>query len=209
MESLLGIDEAGRAPLAGPVAVGFVLVPLGFDVVREFPGVKDSKKLSKERREEIYRALVERKRKGDVRFCVRFSDHLSIDELGMTRAVRRAIVSGARYLAPEPDEALLMLDGALYAPSHYAQRTVIHGDDLVPLISLASIAAKVERDRLMKRLSKKYPQYGFEKHKGYGTRAHWKAIQLHGLCAIHRRTYCKLLLDGANTSFDLRAETVV
>jgi len=189
---LIGIDEAGRAPLAGPVSVGFARVPLGFDVAREFKGVKDSKQLSEKQREEIYAELLRREKLGDVQFVVRFSDHLYIDTHGITKAVKRAIMSGVRALAPDPQIVSIKLDGLLYAPSQYAQETIIRGDDLEPVISLASIAAKVERDRLMKRLAKRYPQYGFEKHKGYPTKAHYAAINIYGLCEVHRRSFCKI-----------------
>ena len=193
MHYLIGVDEAGRAPLAGPVSVGFVKVPHHFDVALEFPGVKDSKQLSEKKREEIYRLLEKRAERGDVQFCVRFATHEVIDALGLTRAVRKAIISGVRRLAPkaETQNVKIYLDGLLYAPSQYAQETVIHGDDLVPVISLASIAAKVERDRLMRRMARKYPEYGFERHVGYPTRAHYAAIREHGLCEIHRRSFCK------------------
>ena len=176
--------------MAGPVSVGAVLVLENFDVAREFPGVRDSKKLSEDKRENIYASLRARAKRGDVRFCVRFSSHLYIDEFGITRAVRRAVWNGVRYLAPEPEGVRVLLDGLLQAPREYEQETIIHGDDIVPLISLASIAAKVERDRLMKRLAKRFPQYGFERHKGYPTRAHYAALQDFGLCAMHRRRYC-------------------
>ncbi|MEK7613054.1 MAG: ribonuclease HII [Patescibacteria group bacterium] len=189
---VIGVDEAGRAPLAGPVSVGVVRVPEGFDVAREFPGVKDSKKLSPDKREEIYRLLLKRQESGDVQFCVRFSDHLYIDSFGITRAVRRAVWSGVKFLAPDPALARVQLDGLLQAPCAYAQETIVHGDDLVPLISLASVVAKVRRDRLMRRLSRTYPEYYFELHKGYGTQTHWDAINMHGLCDIHRRTYCNV-----------------
>src|SRR5262249_26096119 len=143
--------------------------------------------------EEIYNRLVHRRERGDVTFCVRFSSNSIIDSIGITKAVKKAIVSGTRYLASETEGGLIMLDGLLSAPSHYAQRTCIHGDDLVPIISLASIAAKVERDHLMQRMSKKYPEYGFSSHKGYPTKAHYAAIQNHGLCEIHRRSYCSFV----------------
>lgn len=194
MAFLLGIDEAGRAPLAGPVSVGLVIIPDGFDVTREFPGVRDSKQLSEKKREEIYTALERRAKAGDVRFCVRFSDHARIDAEGITRAVRRALATGVRYLAKDHLDVHVFLDGLLHAPAQYRQNTIIHGDDLVPLISLASIAAKVERDRLMHRLARTYPEYGFERHVGYPTALHRQAIREHGLCAIHRRTFCKNVL---------------
>lgn len=187
----MGVDEAGRAPLAGPVAVGFVMVPKNFDVLREFPGVKDSKQLSELKREEIYEALLKRKRAGDVSFCVRFSDHLYIDAHGITRAVKHAIVSGVRYLSTDEEGVTVMLDGLLSAPSTYTQQTIINGDELIPVISLASVAAKVERDRLMNKFAKKFPSYGFERHKGYPTKAHYAALREFGLCDIHRRSFCK------------------
>ncbi len=181
--------------MAGPVSVGFVMVPEHFDVLKEFPGVKDSKQLSELKREQIYESLLKRKKAGDVSFCVRFSDHLYIDEHGITKAVRKAIISGVRTLAPSQSNSSssvkIFLDGLLYAPSMYKQETIINGDDLIPTISLASVAAKVERDRLMKKMAKKYPEYAFEEHKGYATKKHREAIAQYGLCDIHRRTYCK------------------
>ncbi len=193
MKYILGVDEAGRGPLAGPVAVGIVATPKDFDVLREFPDVRDSKVLLPERREAIYKRALEYKKRGDIRFTVRFSDHLYIDTFGITKAVRRGVSGGVKLLARDPGMAKVYLDGLLQAPSGYEQETVIHGDALVPIISLASILAKVERDRLMARMSKKYPGYGFERHKGYGTRAHREALHALGMCEIHRRTYCKMV----------------
>ena len=189
-EFILGVDEAGRGPLAGPVAVGGVAVPLGFDVLAEFPNVKDSKLLSAQKRELIFNEVERRASRGDLHFAVRFSSHTYIDRFGITRAVQTASWSGIRELAP-PSHAVVMLDGLLRAPKSYAQRTVIHGDALVPVIGLASILAKVTRDRTMEQLARFYPEYGFEQHKGYGTQAHYRALRRHGLCDIHRRTYCK------------------
>ena len=195
MRYMVGIDEAGRAPLAGPVSVGLVMVPKRFDVAREFPGVRDSKKLSRKKREEIYELLRRRQEKGDVQFCVRFSSHVRIDEVGITRAVRRALELGLRYLTSDVGDRIshihVQMDGLLHAPPEYSQETIIHGDDLVPLISLASVAAKVERDRFMYRMAKKFPQYGFEQHVGYPTEMHRQAILEHGLSAIHRHSFCK------------------
>jgi ribonuclease HII len=189
-EMLIGVDEAGRGPLAGPVAVGVVAIPLGFDVLAEFPQVKDSKQLSAQKRELIFNEVERRASRGDLQFAVRFSSHEFIDRFGITRAVQEALSSGVRELAP-PSHATVMLDGLLHAPKSYRQRTVIHGDALVPIIGLASILAKVTRDRTMEQLSRFYPEYGFEQHKGYGTQQHYRALRMHGLCDIHRRTYCK------------------
>ena len=194
---LIGIDEAGRGPLAGPVSVGAVIVPKGFDVRCEFPGVKDSKLLSSGQREEIYSEVIRREEKGDIKFCVRFSAHSYIDECGITQAVHRAVASGVHALAHRPQGVRVFLDGLLHAPREYEQETIIHGDALVPIISLASVIAKVRRDRLMRRFARSFPQYGFEQHKGYPTRQHCAAIARFGICAIHRLTYCTRFLAGS------------
>jgi ribonuclease HII len=188
---IIGIDEAGRGPLAGPVAVGVIKVPVGFNIKKHFPGVADSKKLSEKKREEIYALLLAREKAGDVSFCVRFASNTCIDEHGITRAVRHSIYKGVRTLAPSSKGVCILLDGLLHAPLEYKQKTIVRGDVTEPIISLASIAAKVERDRLMKKLAKKYPMYAFEVHKGYGTAKHRKAIKRFGLSKIHRRSFCK------------------
>ncbi len=208
---MLGVDEAGRGPLAGPVSVGVVAVPEGFDVAQEFPGVADSKKLSEKKREKIFEMLETRAALGDARFVVEFESAETIDREGIVPAVRRALARGVRTLAPletsrrettgavsgasltglAPSAAntFVYLDGSLRAPSEYSQETIIHGDALIPIISLASIAAKVLRDRLMVELAAQYPEYGFEKHKGYGTKAHYDILAKCGPCAIHRRSF--------------------
>lgn len=191
---MLGVDEAGRGPLAGPVSVGVVAVPEGFDVVQEFPGVADSKKISEKKRENIFEMLVRRAALGDVRFVVEFESAETIDREGIVSAVRHALSRGVVSLAPDPSLVKIQLDGALRAPSEYSQETIIHGDALIPLISLASIAAKVLRDRLMCDLAKQYPEYGFEKHKGYGTKVHYEMLARHSLCAIHRRSFLGTVL---------------
>jgi ribonuclease HII len=192
MRFTLGIDEAGRGPLAGPVSVGIVAVPEGFDVATEFPGVADSKKLSEKRREKIFEMLVARVAEGDARFTVELESAETIDREGIATAVRRALSRGVNALAPDSALVRVQLDGALHAPPEYAQETIINGDELVPLISLASIAAKVTRDRLMIELAKEYPLYGFEKHKGYGTMMHYEMLRKYGLCPIHRRSFIHL-----------------
>lgn len=188
-EWLVGVDEAGRGPLAGPVAVGVAAVPARFDVRKAFPGINDSKKMSEVLREEAYDEALGRARAGDIRLCVRLGGAPYIDAHGIARAVRRAAWSGVRQVAA-PDESFVRLDGLLNAPPEYRQETIVKGDALEPVISLASVLAKVRRDRLMKRLAAQYPQYGFELHKGYGTRRHLEAIGEFGLCALHRRTFC-------------------
>lgn len=190
---MLGADEAGRGPLAGPVAVGAVLVPEGFDVATEFPGVRDSKQLTEKARERIFGLLETRAACGDLQFRVEFEDAATIDSAGIAFAVRRALHRAVNLLAPDAAlVAKVQLDGALKAPPEYAQETIIDGDELVPLISLASVAAKVTRDRRMAELALAYPLYGFERHKGYGTADHYDRLRTHGLCAIHRRTFIHL-----------------
>lgn len=189
MRFLLGVDEAGRGPLAGPVSVGVVLIPEGFDVAREFPGVADSKKLTEKKREKLFEMLIARVVRGDVRYRVEMESAETIDREGIVPAIRRALDRAVNALAPDAALVHILLDGSLRAPTEYSQETIIDGDDLVPLISLASIAAKVTRDRHMLELAGQYPEYGFEKHKGYGTKAHYEALAKYGPSAIHRRSF--------------------
>ncbi len=189
---MLGVDEAGRGPLAGPVAVGVVAVPEGFDVANEFLGVKDSKLLSEKRRENIFQMLEARVALGDARYVVEFESSSDIDTEGIAVVIRRAVARGVNALAPDSALVRVVLDGALRAPSEYTQETIINGDELIPIISLASIVAKVSRDRLMCEFALTYPNYGFEKHKGYGTQTHYEMLKKHGLCVIHRRSFIHL-----------------
>ncbi len=188
---LVGVDEAGRGPLAGPVAVGVVAVPTRLNLVEIFPGLNDSKKLSEAKREEIYKEAQRLARLGVLRYIVGLSSAGYIDTHGITLAVRRKVWSGVRSVAT-PEDSFVKLDGLLVAPPEYRQKTIIKGDALEPVISLASVMAKVRRDRLMKRLAKEYPAWGFEVHKGYGTQRHRDAIGEHGLCELHRRSFCSV-----------------
>lgn len=188
---LIGVDEAGRGPIAGPVAVGIIVAPKNFDISKAFPGVADSKKLSKKKREEIFTLLERRSSKiPSLRYVVIFASAKVIDAKGITYAVQSSINKGITLLAPEPYGYMVLLDGLLHASPKYRQQTIIGGDVTEPIISLASIAAKVVRDRLMEKLAKKYPDYGLEQHKGYGTPKHYEAILKLGLSPVHRRSYC-------------------
>ncbi len=203
MKFVIGIDEAGRGPLAGPVAVGIVVAPIDFDIRKAFPGVHDSKQLTEKKREEIYMQLqvasgklkikvgqdANGKIKEEIRYLVVFASAEVIDTKGITYAVRSSIYKGIRKLGVLPHECHILLDGLLKAPPEYSQTTIVGGDASDAIISLASIAAKVERDRLMRRLAKKHPGYGFEQHKGYGTPGHLAALSQFGPCAIHRKTF--------------------
>lgn len=182
---IAGIDEVGRGPLAGPVAIGVAWCSNDFDIQKEFPGLRDSKKLSEKKREEIYAKVLEIP---DVGFVVSMNDAFVIDEKGISFAITDAVEKGCSKL---PEEVFIYLDGRLAAPDQFPQKSVIGGDDSIPIVSLASVVAKVERDRLMKKLGEKYPVYGLEKHKGYGTKVHREAIEAHGFSPVHRRSFCK------------------
>lgn len=192
MRFMLGVDEAGRGPVAGPVSVGAVMAAEGFDIAKEFPGVADSKQLSEKKREAIFTMLEQRASRGDVQFAVELESAQAIDHEGIVPSVRAALYRAVNTLAPDAAEVFIQLDGSLKAPPEYAQETIIRGDATVPIISLASIAAKVTRDRLMHEFAEKYPEYGFEKHKGYGTAFHYQMIDLHGPCVMHRRSFLGL-----------------
>lgn len=192
MAYLLGIDEAGRGPLAGPVALGVVRVADDVDLLALFPGLNDSKKLTEKRREALYALLQEQIHLGTVSAVVTFSSEKVIDERGIAFAVKDALYRGVEKLLPDPAAGKVFLDGSLKAPPAYAQETVVGGDATIPAIMLASVAAKVTRDRLMATLAKEHPQYGFDVHKGYGTKAHYAALREHGPCAIHRASFIHL-----------------
>ena len=192
MAYIVGVDEAGRGPLAGPVSVGVVKVAEGFDLLAAFPGLNDSKKLSEKKREALFAKLQEEIKVGNVQAVVCLSSEKMIDEKGIAFAVRSALARGVRKLMPDPEEGKVFLDGSLKAPPEYVQETIIGGDTTVPAIMLASVAAKVTRDRLMLKLAADHPLYGFDVHKGYGTPAHLKALREHGMCVIHRATFIHL-----------------
>jgi ribonuclease HII len=191
IDFLVGIDEAGRGPLAGPVAVGVVVVPKKFRFAH-LDGVRDSKQMKELGREIWYEKLRILESEKSARYSVQFSSAKFIDTFGIVPAVRAAIAKALRELEVDPSKAHVLLDGSLKAPRQFeSQETIIRGDESEPLISIASIAAKVRRDHLMHRLGLKYPDYGFEIHKGYGTKKHREALTKFGLCEIHRRTFCK------------------
>ena len=193
-EFLIGIDEAGRGPLAGPVAVGAVSVPIDFDW-SQVAGAKDSKQMTPKSREDIYKKMCALRREGKLDFAVAFSSAAAIDTRGIVPAVQSALNNAlAKITKVDPRHCRVLLDGGLHAPKEFQdQKTIIRGDQLETVISLASIAAKVLRDRLMIRAAQKYPVYGFDIHKGYGTLAHRLAIKRNGVCELHRTTFCTKL----------------
>ena len=188
---MIGVDEAGRGPLAGPVSVGVFAVPAGFDIER-IKGVKDSKKLSEKQRDEWYKKLKSLK---GVRSCVAFTSSRQIDSKGIVWSVKNAMRRALNKLKISSNDCIVLLDGALQAPKEYKnQKTIIKGDAKEPVISSASILAKVERDRKIIRLSEKYPKYKLDKHKGYGTKYHREMIKKYGLTEIHRKSFCKNII---------------
>lgn len=197
MTWLIGIDEVGRGPLAGPVGVGVVIVPSDFDW-SVIPGVGDCKKVSEKNRNAIFSRAEELKAAGLIRFEVVLISAEHIDSFGIVSAIKTAIAQGLDTLiGPENSDCDLLqyvvkLDGGLKAPATYVhQETIIKGDAKEPVIGLASIVAKVTRDLYMQELSTLYPEYGFAGHKGYGTKAHILAIKTFGLSTAHRASYCQ------------------
>lgn len=187
--SIVGIDEAGRGPLAGPVALGICMVSRDFDF-GVFGVLRDSKKLSEKRREEIFKLMQNLKKQEKIQYAVALVPNTVIDRIGITGAIREGIIGVIKKLSVDSKTSFIYLDGGLVAPDEFKQETIIKGDEKISVISLASIAAKVTRDRYMKDLASDYPEYGFEIHKGYGTLKHRDAIQKHGLSDIHRSTFC-------------------
>lgn len=186
---LIGIDEVGRGPLAGPMMIGAVAV--GGDI--EFlEGIKDSKKLTKIQREKWNKKIWdEKKSRDDINIAIVSISPAVIDKFGISASLKIAVSKCLKLLLKAGDECEILLDGSLHAPIEYKnQQTIIKGDEKIPLISAASVVAKVYRDKEMQKLHKKYPEYGFDKHVGYGTTSHILAIKKHGLSAIHRKSFC-------------------
>ncbi len=188
---LIGIDEAGRGPLAGPVAVGAVIVKSDFNK-KLLKGIRDSKKLSEMQREVWFMKLKQWKKEGYINYAVSLVGAHIIDSKGISHAIRKGISTCLRRLEADAAKTQVFLDGSLKAPKHFKeQKTIIGGDDKVPLISLASVAAKVTRDRKMYKLAKVYHKYDFQLHKGYGTQAHRDKILKFGPSDIHRMSFLK------------------
>ena len=190
MKWIVGVDEAGRGPLAGPVAVGMVKVPANFDW-GQITGVGDSKKIKEADREKILAEAKELRYRGHLDFVVSMVGSSVIDEKGISFAIELAIKRNIKKLGLSPNECEVKLDGSLHAPSEFTQETIIKGDDKELVIGLASIAAKVTRDKYMEKIARQYFQYGLEVHKGYGTKSHREAITRFGKSPIHRVSYCK------------------
>lgn len=181
--NICGVDEAGRGPLAGPVCAAAVILPEDFDI----PGLNDSKKLTDKRRRELFDVIKEQA----VAYGIAFANEKEIDEINILQATFLAMERAIGELAIKPEVALI--DGNRERDFGLPVETIVKGDSRSASIAAASILAKVTRDDFMLQMAQEYPRYGFEVHKGYGTKAHYAALQECGPCPIHRMTFLKKL----------------
>ena len=183
---VVGIDEVGRGPFAGPVAVCAFIMKSDLKT-SSFGPLKDSKKLKPKEREDIFKRLKNLKvHHGVLDYCVSYESAKRIDKIGLSKTIKNCIKKSLKNIKANPKNCLVLLDGGLKAPVEFKnQKTIIKGDEKERVIAFASIVAKVSRDALMRKLAKKYPKYGFEIHKGYGTKKH---------CEAHRKSFFKNLL---------------
>ena len=180
-EAVCGVDEAGRGPVAGPVCAAAVILPGGIVI----EGLNDSKKLSEKKREKLFDEITE----NALAWSVSLVDERVIDEINILQATFRAMGEAIGALAVKPQ--LVLIDGNRAGQFGVPAQTIVKGDSLSASIAAASILAKVTRDRLMEQYAEEYPQYGFEIHKGYGTKRHYVALREFGPCPIHRMSFLK------------------
>lgn len=178
---ICGVDEAGRGPLAGPVCAAAVILPKHLQI----PGLTDSKKLTDKKRRELFPLIQEQA----VSYGIGLASETEIDEINILQATFLAMRRALAQLRVKPDLALI--DGNRETDFGLPVKTVVRGDSLSANIAAASILAKVTRDNILLDLAKQYPEYGFDVHKGYGTKAHYEALRMYGPCPIHRRTFLK------------------
>lgn len=199
MQWLIGIDEAGRGALAGPVCVGAVLYPSDFDWKEAFslitkrgePRLRDSKQLSAQQRSILFEYIATHAR---LKHSHAFVSAESIDTIGIVNAAHEAAAIAINALGANPERGQVVLDAGLRAPQKWQQESFVRGDETIPAISFASIVAKVSRDRHMEELALSHAPYGFDGHKGYGTQAHLQAIRKFGMLPfIHRKTFLTAL----------------
>ncbi len=194
---IVGIDEAGRGPLAGPVAVGAVCCDIDVDTTHLLHGIRDSKKLTPKARDLWYERI---SGESHLRSAVACTGPAVVDRRGIQHAIASALKRVLAQLNVDPQKTMVLMDGGLVAPEVYMhQRSIVHGDALEPLISAASVMAKVTRDRHMLRVDSRYPVYGFRSHKGYGTRRHMDALHRYGMCPEHRKTFVHISPQGKMT----------
>lgn len=176
-----GVDEAGRGPLAGPVCAAAVILPKGHII----EGVNDSKKLTEKKREMLFDKIIDEA----LDYSIAIATPEEIDEINILQATFLAMNRAVVGLKTEPD--FVMVDGNREPPISYPVQTIVKGDGKSMSIAAASILAKVTRDRYMIEIAEKYPQYQFEKHKGYGTKLHYQMLDEYGPCEIHRQTFLR------------------
>lgn len=186
VDIICGVDEAGRGPLAGPVCAAAVILPANL----ELPGLADSKKLTDKRRRELFPMIKEKA----IAYGIGFASEQEIDEINILQATFLAMERALAQLNVRPDLALI--DGNREKDFGIPVKTVVKGDSLSANIAAASILAKVSRDDVMMALAEKYPQYGFEIHKGYGTKAHYEALRANGASPVHRSTFLKKFYES-------------
>lgn len=178
---LCGVDEAGRGPLAGPVCAAAVILPAGLEI----PGLNDSKKLSEKQREALFEPI----KAAAKAYGIAFASVEEIENLNILNATFLAMNRAISQLSPQPELALI--DGNRNTGITVPSRCIVKGDSRCADIAAASVLAKVSRDRYMLEMAEKYPEYGFERHKGYGTKLHYEAIRQYGPCPIHRLSFLK------------------
>ena len=186
--AVAGVDKVGRGPLAGPVVCAAVILPL--EEEKRILGIDDSKKLSAKKRKELSERIMETARA----YSIAEVDEETIDRINILQATRLGMKRAVEGLKLPPD--LVLTDGNMTLDIGIPQRSIVKGDALVCSIGAASIIAKVYRDELMERYAEEFPEYGFEKNVGYGTKQHIEAIREVGICRIHRRTFIKKFWDG-------------
>ena len=180
-----GVDEAGRGPLAGPVYAAAVILPDGLEEL----GINDSKKMSEKKREQLYDIVVE----NAIAYGVGFATEKEIDEINILNATYLAMRRAVEAMGMKPD--MVLVDGNRKPGTGYEEVTIVKGDAKSISIAAASILAKVSRDRYMRELAEKYPEYEFERHKGYGTKLHYEKIEQYGILPDHRRSFLKKILE--------------
>lgn len=180
-----GVDEAGRGPLAGPVYAAAVILPDGLEDM----GINDSKKMTEKKREALFDIIVE----NATAYGIGFATEKEIDEINILNATFLAMKRAVEAMGVKPD--LVLVDGNRKPGTGYEEITLVKGDAKSISISAASILAKVSRDRYMKELAERHPEYKFEQHKGYGTKLHYEMIEQYGILPDHRRSFLKKILD--------------
>lgn len=180
-----GVDEAGRGPLAGPVYAAAVILPDGLEDM----GINDSKKMSEKKREDLFDIIIE----NATAYGIGFATETEIDEINILNATFLAMRRAVEAMGVKPD--LVLVDGNRKPNTGYEEMTLVKGDAKSISISAASILAKVSRDRYMKDLAERHPEYKFEQHKGYGTKLHYEMIEQYGILPDHRRSFLKKILE--------------